>query len=96
MKKEDEMRMEGGGYLPPPINNHDRDFGWGPNNYLGGGEPGPYERREENINYGGGRGGHFLPNFPGHPPPPNRQPPLHRRNPHGDRSGDRREGYNNY
>ena len=84
MKKEDEMRMEVGGYPPPPINDrHDRDFGWGPNNYLGVGQPVPYERSEENINYGGGRGGHVPLNLPGYPPPPNR------RNPNGG-------GYNNY
>ena len=107
---EDDMRMEGG-YPPPPINDrHDGNFGWGPNNYRGGGgDPGPYDRNEEDINYGG-RGGHFPPNFPGqfHPPPPHHQPPPNRWNADGGGRGGygrggggggrrgRRGGYNNY
>ncbi len=111
---EDDMRMEGG--YPPPINDrhgNDGNFGWGPNNYRGGGGGGesvPYDRGEEEMNYGGRGPGHFPPNnYPGqfHPPPPHHQPPPNRWNPDGGGRGGygrgggggrrgRRGGYNNY
>lgn len=85
---EDDMRMDGSGYPPPPINDrHEGNYGWGHNNFRGGGgEPGPYDRGDEDYSGRGPPGpGHFAPNYPGqfHPIPPHHQPPPGRWNPDG-------------